>query len=447
MNKNIETSTLSLQHLQRLSGFSHYLLHERLEDFLQKQLIYIYEADIPLLRFFKELSEEERYLLGKKTIVEFLTYLAENKAAEQIDDAMRLWQQNQLPIVDRDSIVAEDITLVNYVRKKSMLDFVGDYTKDVSEAMELVKEIDFFIMQSITIATNLFIDLFKKHLEDHSHLTQKVVETIPGAVYVFDIEKYKGVYSNNKIAEIIGYDHAELNDLGEGAIPSLVHPDDQEILQKQLQAVRLAQDKQTLTAKYRIKTKEGNYRWLANYESVFKRKEDNSVCQTIGITLDINKEQKALEELHKREQQLIEAQNIAQLGDFYWDLENKESTGSPKTLELLEISSSDFENFIKNVHPDDLDKVHAAIKQAKSTGLFNCEYRIHGKNGEKIIWARGIMNYAGDKAIGMAGTVMDITEHNLLLSKLAEADNRHKQAELLTHIGTYSWTIAKDEIE
>ncbi len=239
MNTKTGNAT-SLNNLQKLSAFAHYLLSQKLEEFIQKQLLYTYESNIPLLRFFITMTEEQLYDLSKKTITEFLTYLSQNKAAEQIEDSMQQWKANQLPVVNRDSIVAEDITLVNYVRKKTMLDFVAGYTKDPNEIIELVKEIDVFNIQSITSATNIYIDLLRERLGENSHFIQKVAETIPGAVYVFDVEQYKGVYSNNKLPDVIGYDHAELNALGEKALATLVHPDDQQTLQKQIEKQRSA---------------------------------------------------------------------------------------------------------------------------------------------------------------------------------------------------------------
>jgi PAS domain S-box-containing protein len=447
----VETKTIkaiSLDNLLYLPKFASYLLTEKLNEYVQKQIQYSYEMEIPLLKFFLSLPEEQRFQITKQSSKEFLSYLASDKASEQIQNAMQQWKSDQLPIVGRDAIVAEDITLVNYVRKKTMLELVSGYTADPTLIIELAKEIDFFVIQSITAATNLFIGLYKERLDENSHFIQKVAETIPGAVYVFDREQFKGIYSNKKLADFIGYEQAELNQLGESTITTLIHPDDQGIFQDLRSADAHAKMNDGIQVmKYRIKTKNGSYKWLANYESPFKRKEDGSVYQTIGITLDINNEQKAVEDLHNREQLLLEAQEIAQLGHYYWDFEKNLSSGSSKTMELLEIEANDFESFIHKVHPDDRDKIKAATDKAYETGHFNCEYRIVGANATKVIWARGVMDYKNGKPVGMRGTVMDVTEHHKLIHQLELADKRHKQAEALAHIGTYSWNFLKDEIE
>jgi len=439
-------TTLSLTNLACLPRFAAFLLTEKLAAFVQKQIDYAYELNVPLLKFFLSIPTDERFRLSLQTNTEFLNYLVENRAAEQIEQSMKRWTENQLQVIDRDDIVVDDIIQVNYLRKMAMLDFVPEYSTDVQEIIALSKELDLFILQSITAATNQFMEMVKGRMEESSHFIQKVAETIPGAIYVFDVECFKGIYSNKKLPDIIGYGQSDLNLLGEKAVSSLVHPDDQEKLLQQIETIRQSRKDEHSVVKYRVRTKDG-YKWLANYESVFKRRDDGLVSQTIGITLDIDKEQKAIERLHNREQQLLEAQEIAQLGNFYWDFQENVSMGSPKTFELLDTEPNDLQNFMQKVHPDDRKSVEAAVSAALESGQFNCEYRIQSKNKTRHIWARGIVEHLDGRPIGMTGTVMDVTEHNELLQKLAEADRRHKRAEALAQIGTYVWNFVLDEIE
>jgi len=436
---------ISLENLIYLPGFASYLLREKLEEYIQLQLSYSYELNIPLLQFFLKLPEEQRYELTKQSSAEYLTYLAENNAAEQIRSSLAQWKANQLPVVDRDSIVAEDITLINHMRKQVMLDLLPGYTKDPIEWVELLKEIDFFITQAVTAATNQFFSLYKTRLEENTHLVQKVAETVPGAVYVFDVEQFKGIYSNRKLGEIIGYTQDELNELGEEAVASLVHPDDRVKFSKEAIVAGFLNDDHRMV-KYRVRTKDGNYKWLVNHNTAFKYRDDGAIWQIIGITLDIDSEERAFEALKDRERLLLESQEIAQLGNYYWDFEGNSSYGSAKALDLLDINSNEYEAFIRNVHPEDHEKIDLAVKEAMNSGNFNCQYRIVGTKSTKFIWARGIVDFKNGKPAALRGTVMDVTEHNLLIRQLEEADRRHKQAEALTHIGTYAWDFKRDEI-
>ena len=436
---------ISLDNLVYLPGFAAYLLQERLDEYIQKQINYSFELNIPLLQYFLRMSEEERFAVAKQSSTEFLTYLANHQAAEQIRSSLAQWNADELPVVGRDAIVAEDITLINYVRKRVMTEMMPDYTKDVTELQELHKEIDFFIIQGITAATNQYMGLFRARLEENMHMVQKVAHTVPGAVYVFDLDQFKGIYSNKKLGDIIGYEQSELNELGENAIDQLIHPEDKALFNRDAILSSLA-DNQIRIVKYRIRKKDGQYKWLANYDSIFKEKADGTPWQIIGITLDIDKEQKTVEEVHNREMLLLEAQEIAQMGNYYWDFGKKSSYGSAKALELLEVPSADFEAFIQKVHPDDRQLITEATEVALQSGQFNCQYRILGAKGVKFIWARGVVNFEEDKPTGLTGTVMDVTEQVSLIRQLEEADKRHKQTERLAHIGSYAWNFHTDEI-
>ena len=113
------STELSLHSLLQLASFARYLLEEKLDTFIDRQLQFASEMDIPLLRFFQDLSRTTTRAVVFKTNTEFLTYLAENNAAQQIEASMQQWQMNRLPVVDKNAIASEDILLINYLRKKT----------------------------------------------------------------------------------------------------------------------------------------------------------------------------------------------------------------------------------------------------------------------------------------------------------------------------------------
>ena len=68
---------ISLNNLIHLPAFASYLLAEKLDEYVQKQLNYSFELNIPLLKFFLSMPEEQRFELSKQTSKEFLSYLAD----------------------------------------------------------------------------------------------------------------------------------------------------------------------------------------------------------------------------------------------------------------------------------------------------------------------------------------------------------------------------------
>ena len=261
----------SLKDLAHLPAFAGFLLTHKLQEF-SIQLIHLSQVfKIPLLKYLDHYSEEELIALVKKSNEELLDHLARNQAEEHIRTSLNRWLNNELPRIDRHSVTAEDINLATYVRKRAFLHFLPQYCRDTEQVIELVKEIDLYCMQAELAATNTYIDLLKNSLNENIHLIQNINNTIPGAVYVFDVTNYKGLYSNNKLPSIIGYSQEELNEMGPGVLGQLIHPGDRSILKQQDEKVKKAADGEIITCKYRIRRKDGGYQWLRNYESAFHR--------------------------------------------------------------------------------------------------------------------------------------------------------------------------------
>lgn len=466
MERKTDTAA-SIDNLIYLPPFASFLLHGKLDAFVKKQLQYAYELNLPMLRFFEGMSEEQRLSLSTQTSSEFLRYLAANQASAQIDDTMKQWMANELPVVDKNSIAAEDILLVSQVRKSALLDLLPDHTKDPFVLIQIIKEIDRFTLQSLSAATRQYMGMYKQRLEENSHFLQKVVETIPGAVYVFDTAAYKGIYSNKKLPEIIGYDQADLNAMGENAIPKLVHPADQALLKKQLEALRTSAGDGTALIKYRIRTKAGDYKWLANYESVFKRKDDGEVNQTIGITLDVDKEQKAVEELRQREEernQLLQkladadhrhrqAEALAHIGTYAWNMKEDTVEWSEEMYRIYELPAGtglSFRTVLNHVHPDDQPLFEKTFRDSvESRKPFDFYYRVLTAGGKvKILHSYGSigLNDAGE-AERLVGTDQDVTEKQTIIRRLQKSERLYKQVEEIADMGNWNRDTQSGRIE
>lgn len=178
---------LEISDLKYLPGFAGFLLENHLEAYVLEQLRLSREINIPLLKFFDSLPQEKILEIARKTTSEFLSYLAKNKAKEQIESSLEKWLSNQLPVINKDEILAEDINLVNYTRKQVLLHFIPFYTSNILETIEIIREIDRFILASETVSTNAYMQLLKNDIREQLHFNQKITDTSPGIIYVFDL--------------------------------------------------------------------------------------------------------------------------------------------------------------------------------------------------------------------------------------------------------------------
>jgi PAS domain S-box-containing protein len=438
---------------EALPSFAAWLLEHHLQAFCLYQISLYKELEIPLLKLFEGYSEAQLLQISMATNTEFLTYLAQNDARAQINEGIRKWKANTLPNIDKNTIVAEDITYVTYVRKQAFLHFIPGYITDVPEMLQLIGEIDLFLMESETVSTNTHVNILKEELTENLHLLQKINNTLPGAVYVFDIQKYKGVYSNQNLASVIGHTQDELNVLGSNALPQLIHPDDMEETMHNLAQVRTAADGEIKTYKYRVRDKEGVYHWIRSYESPFKRAEDGTVSQTIGITLNIDTEEQLAETLREREAQYKKAEDLANLGHFSYDMATKKIEWTDQLYHIYELEPQSeamtLQRFLSFVHPDDKE----AVLQIKET-LFSAHKT---SNSFRIITAKGkektirsiteLQLDKQDRPVKVIGAEQDITEKQSLIEQLKHSESLYKQAQALTHVGNWSWNIDTGEVE
>jgi PAS domain S-box-containing protein len=440
-----EPKSISL-HFHHIPAFAAFLLSQKLDEFVDEQLKNAYTLNIPLMQAFTGMPAEEVKAITTTYAAEFLTYLSKNSAEKHIQDSVRRWMNNGIPNVDKYQVLTEDIYLIALLRKKTLMHFLPVYCQDAEQMLKIIEEIDVLMLKYQTICTNAYIQILEEKIEDHSHLISKINKTLPGAIYIFDTEQFRNVYTNDHFFEVFGYSQSELNTLGTNALGKLIHPEDQEEINEHLKASKQLKDGEISSYKFRILKPGGQYEWLRTYTSVFKRNEDGTVVQTISITLNVHKEKIVAEELKQREAQLLEAQEIAQLGSFSWNLTAPGSTGTPQLASILEVGMDDHESFMKNVHPQDRQKLESSIQEAFQTGFFDCEYRYQGKEKEKVLWGRGKVSFDNGKPVTMTGTVMDITQRQFLIKKLEHSQRIYKQAEEMANIGNWSWDIKSGNI-
>lgn len=405
-----------------LPEYAQFILQHRLEAFAREQISLAYALDIPLLKHLSNRFSEEQIIgFGMATSQEFLSYLAANKAHEQIANATGKWMQDQLEVIGKFQIQAQDITLINYIRGYVLKKLIPEYTTDLTTALELTLEIDRFTLSAVTIATDAYISILKNKVAEESNLSNKVIEASPAITFIYSLPENKTIFISRKVLEVMGYEPEQLMNIGNKGLAQLVHPDDLPMVTKQLQAF-VRNDKDAMRQlEYRFKHADGTYRWLRTYEVVFKRTEQDQPVELLGKTFEITAEKETALALKKREQQLLEAQSIAHIGSYEWNVKDHTSANTAEVYKLFEMEHHQlFDEFIQYVHPADRAKVRQALTDAFETGDYECEYR-YSKNGkEKVLWSLGKILFENKEPVKMIGTVQDITERKQMEQELID---------------------------
>jgi PAS domain S-box-containing protein len=429
-------------------GFIRFILDNALEEYVHTQLRISRKMNLPILKYFENIPEEQLIALSMVTSAEFLEYIAENRLREHLTKTLNDWTRDQLPNIGKGQIELDDLLLITAVRKKSLMQLLPSYTTDLDSWKKIIEELDSLFLSYDRASTSTFVRLLQEKLLEETFLSEKLSFTCPGFNYIYDIKMETQVLPAEKLFNFLGYSEEEYK--GQvGFFKNLMHPDDLILSRTYLENLQRSEGNEVFSFEYRVKDKSGEYRWMRNYESIFKRDHSGLALQLIGIAFDVSKEHYFNEELKHREEQLLEAQELAQMGSYYYDFISRSSTTTPQTVAILGLRKGEkFDQFMERIHPSDKPKVEDALQQAlRGEKDYECEYRCQVNGIEKIIWSRGKVVFKNGQAFSMKGTVMDVTDKHYMVQKLQRSEELYKQAQALNKIGNWTWEISKDNLQ
>jgi len=251
-----------------------------------------------------------------------------------------------------------------------------------------------------------------------------------------------------------------------------IHPDDRDRLQ-QLRD-RAAQNGMDLEVEYRILLPDGVLRHLHVVAHAGEDRSGNR--EYIGIVSDITERKLAEQErqalsrdLKESNTRLEEAQRVAHLGYWEWDLETGEVIWSDETYRIFGLKPQECPMNLsmvrQMVHPEDRDALYSGVDVELDAGVHPiAEFRIVTPSGEvrtvhaitSKLWG-AMRDDPGNEASGRArrlfGTVQDVTEikraeeaQNALSRDLQESKARLEEAERVAHLGYWIWNLDTNRV-
>ncbi len=262
---------------------------------------------------------------------------------------------------------------------------------------------------------------------------RRIVETAGEGIWMIDTEGNTS-FANQKMAEMLG---CSVGDMLGVSFFNFMDEDG-----KAIAAVNLERRRQGIKEQhdFKFRRKDGTDLW-AILETNPIRDRDGRYAGALAMITDITERKRVeneLEESHRKLQEvnndLQQAQSIAHIGNWRWDLRTSTVEWSDEMYRIFGIDKDSYSGRLgdaisKVIHPDDLYIVlpsnapEFAMKKPQ-------EYRIiHPKNGDvRHIWAK-----AGDAVLDEQGTpiyltgiAQDITERKQAEEKLRESETRYR---------------------
>lgn len=267
------------------------------------------------------------------------------------------------------------------------------------------------VMHDITEQTKL-----QNQISEEKNFTEKVINASPSIIYIFDLVEAKNLYSNDGIETILGYSKQDIQSMGAQVLPLLMHPEDFVTYAEQtLQRYQVLADHEQIEQSFRMKRKDGEWRWLFTRESVFKRLPSGEPQQILGVSIDVTEERKRQILLAKREDILQRTGMMAKIGGWEFDPRTGEGSWTDEVARIHDLdpsvaTSAEFGvSFYQGIYKE---MITAAINDAVKLGKpYDLELElISAKGVKKWIRTKGQPVKEKDEVVLVSGIFQDITE-------------------------------------
>jgi PAS domain S-box-containing protein len=234
------------------------------------------------------------------------------------------------------------------------------------------------------------------------------------------------------------------------ALLQMIHPDDRQDATRLL--AKVVATRHPMEHVYRSLCKGGRVRiFHTRFAALFS--ESGEAVRIVGSTQDITDRKLAEEKLEKSEALLAQAEQLAELGSWEWDLETNEITWSEQRYRMAgmdpRMPSPSIEAFWNMVHPADRERHRALVAQAIA-GERPLEYeaRFVRADGEiRVLHSRGIpVTDASGRMVHFAGMSQDVTERRNEEDRLRLSEALLDQAEEIAGFGCWDYDVASRKV-
>ncbi len=196
-------------------------------------------------------------------------------------------------------------------------------------------------------------------------------------------------------------------------------------------------------AELELQFSDGEIRHIFGHSAPLIR-EDGAVRGAVAVFVDITESKRAAEQVRASETRLAEAERLAHLGYWVWEIPENRFIASDEYFRVFGLDPNSAkltpEETRSYVHPDDLPMVMESVQRALREGSpFEIRFRIVRADGAGgFVECRGAPERASDgTVVRLMGTTQDITERK-------QAEEALSQAQKMEAVGLLAGGIAHD---
>ncbi|MEK7774442.1 MAG: PAS domain-containing protein [Candidatus Zixiibacteriota bacterium] len=298
-------------------------------------------------------------------------------------------------------------------------------------------------------------------LEERNRFIENITCVAPVHLYIYDLERQTTVYANEPTSEILGYTPKEVYDMGPDFFARLAHPDDFGVILEAVQKVQVAKDTDVIEMEYRIRHKDGRWRWLRNSGKVFKRNAAGEPVLYIGTAIDITEAHNMRAEKENLVGVLLESETRfraaadGSLDGFYLLRSIRDDSGTIVNFEFVFVNAIgekmlNLDGFtiigkkISKVQtlPRFIDYYETFLRVIDLSTTHEEELSVRSADDVSTVYIASIVK-SGD---GVAVTLRDITERAESSKQLRISEERYQLATSSARMAVWEWDIATGQV-
>jgi len=246
----------------------------------------------------------------------------------------------------------------------------------------------------------------------------KAARNLPGAIFQYRLYPGgRGVfpYASDGVQQVFGVSAEQVMRDPASAF-SRVHADD--LPQVQAGIGESLRHMQPWHVRFRVRHPQDGWIWVEG-RSTPEALADGSVLWH-GVMIDISEWVAAEQALRERERELAEAQAMAHVGNWVWQVREDRMHWSDEVYRILgrtpDPQGASLQHFLDAVHPGDRERVRAAVQAALEGAPYDIQFRVQRPDGdERYVHVRAAVELDADgKPLRLVGTGQDLTERREL---------------------------------
>lgn len=231
------------------------------------------------------------------------------------------------------------------------------------------------------------------------------------------------VFWDDRMYELYGLQRSDFSNAYEAWLHA-IHPDDQ--AEAEAISLQARRGEREYNPEFRVIHGDGSIHYLQAY-ALIQRNEAGEPLRMIGINFDITDRKQAEARLRASEAALLEAQRVAHIGNWEFDVVSQTIHWSEELYRMFGLELSHpiptYQEYVQKLHPDDRANLIHCVERAITTGQpYRIDYRVILADGTtRYHEGRGevICNHQG-QVVKLFGTALDISDRKQIALQLQQ---------------------------